>query len=103
MHAQIASRRPTIEMICRRFHVRRLDVVGSAARGGDFDETTSDADFLVEFDKDAGLPSLSSYFQLQSELSELLGRPVDLIDLASVRNPIVRDEILRYREAVYAS
>jgi uncharacterized protein len=38
--------------LCRRFHVRRLDVFGSAARG-DFDPEHSDVDFIVEFDRSA--------------------------------------------------
>ena len=36
--------------ICRRYHVKRLDVFGSAAVG-DFNPDTSDIDFLVEFDE----------------------------------------------------
>jgi len=34
--------------LCEKYHVKRLDVFGSAARG-DFDKS-SDIDFLVEFD-----------------------------------------------------
>jgi len=48
MHPSIAAKRPKIVEICRRFHVRRLEVFGSAARGDDFDPACSDADFLVE-------------------------------------------------------
>ncbi len=45
----IASHRDELRALCRRFHVRRLDGFGSAARG-DFDPAQSDLDFLVEFD-----------------------------------------------------
>ena len=36
--------------ICRRHHVKRLELFGSAATG-DFNPDTSDIDFLVEFDE----------------------------------------------------
>ena len=44
----IQLRREELWALCRRFHVRRLDLFGSAARG-DFDPERSDLDFLVEF------------------------------------------------------
>jgi predicted nucleotidyltransferase len=45
----IQLRREELRALCRRFHVRRLDLFGSAARG-DFDPERSDVDFLVEFE-----------------------------------------------------
>ena len=48
MIADIALHREELRDLCRRFHVRRLEVFGSAARG-DFDPARSDLDFLVEF------------------------------------------------------
>jgi predicted nucleotidyltransferase len=44
---EIESHREELRALCRRFHVRRLDLFGSAARG-DLDPTRSDFDFLVE-------------------------------------------------------
>ena len=38
----IEMRRADIAELCRRFHVDRLDVFGSAARGSDYDPTRSD-------------------------------------------------------------
>jgi uncharacterized protein len=46
----IQLRREELRALCRRFHVRRLDLFGSAARG-DFDPERSHLDFLVEFDR----------------------------------------------------
>jgi uncharacterized protein len=43
----IEAQRSAIAELCRRFHVRRLDVFGSAARGTDFDPSRSDVDLLV--------------------------------------------------------
>jgi hypothetical protein len=41
----IEDNRAELERLCRRFHVRRLDLFGSAATGG-FAPETSDLDFL---------------------------------------------------------
>jgi predicted nucleotidyltransferase len=49
MQPLIAARHAEIGEICRRFHVRRLDVFGSAARD-DFDPAHSDLDLLALFE-----------------------------------------------------
>ncbi len=49
MIAEISSHREELQQLCRRFHVRRLDLFGSAT-GQEFDPARSDLDFLVEFD-----------------------------------------------------
>jgi hypothetical protein len=49
MQASINEKRDALAAICRRFGVTRLEVFGSAARGGDFDHDRSDVDFLVTF------------------------------------------------------
>ena len=46
----IAQHSDELTELCRRHHVKRLEVFGSAAVG-DFDPDTSDIDFLVEFDE----------------------------------------------------
>ena len=53
MHPLIQEKCADIAALCRRYHVRHLEVFGSAARGVDFDMASSDADFLVEFGPDA--------------------------------------------------
>jgi hypothetical protein len=60
---EIASHREELRALCRRFHVRRLDLFGSAARG-DFDPEHSDVDFIVEFERDAPLHPFDAYFGL---------------------------------------
>ena len=52
MHPLIAGKLPEIARICEDFHVRRLELFGSAARAADFDPAHSDADFLVEYQPD---------------------------------------------------
>jgi len=97
------AHRAEVAEICRRFHVRRLDVFGSAARGTDFDPARSDVDLLVTYDPDVPRPSLAEYFGLRDELSALLGRPVDLVMSGAVRNPFIRADIGQARELLHAA
>lgn len=103
MHPSIAAKQAQIAEICRRFHVRRLEVFGSAARGDDFNETHSDADFLVEIEPEVPMGLFNAYFGLKGELQSLLGRKVDLISPSAVENPFVRASIDRSREIVYGA
>jgi len=98
---EIELHRDELQALCRRFHVRRLDLFGSAARG-DFDPEHSDIDFLVEFDR--GHPdalSLETYFGLKESLEDLLGRPVDLVEPGAIRNPYLKASIDGSREPVF--
>ena len=101
MHPAIAQHRASISAICQRYRISRLEVFGSAARGDDFVPESSDADFLVEFAKDAQ-PDLHSFYGAKAEL-EQLGRGVDLVEPGAVRNPYVLASINRHREPVYAA
>jgi predicted nucleotidyltransferase len=102
MHPAIAQHRSGISAICKRYHIHRLEVFGSAARGDDFNPASSDADFLVEFALDAQ-PDLAAFFGAKTDLEKLLGRGVDLVEPGAVRNPYVLASINRNREAVYAA
>ena len=102
MHPAIAQHRSGISAICRRYRISRLDVFGSAARADDFNPASSDADFLVEFAPDAHA-GLEAFFGAKAELETLLGRGVDLVEPAALRNPYVLANINRNRESVYAA
>ena len=100
--------RPRIEVpeaalaaLCRRWKIGELAVFGSALRD-DF-AADSDVDMLVSFAPDAEW-SLFDHAQMQDELSELLGRPVDLVSrrgLEGSRNYIRRKAILGSAEVIY--
>ena len=49
MVSPIARHRDELEELCRRYHVRRLELFGSAV-SGKFNPDTSDPDFLVSFE-----------------------------------------------------
>ena len=69
--------------------IRRLAVFGSFARNEATD--TSDIDLLVEFSRPVGLFEFS---RVRRQLSELLGREVDLITFAGLREEL-RERILK--------
>ncbi len=99
---QIAVHREELRALCRRFHVRRLDLFGSAARG-DFDPANSDIDFIVDFDRSAPQHPFDAYFGFKEALEELFGRSVDLVEAGAVENPYLKASIEKNRENVYAA
>ena len=104
MIAEISLHREELRALCRRFHVRRLEVFGSAARDADFDPARSDIDFLVEFS--TGDDDFARFVDFKQALEALLDRRVDLVDRKAIetsRNYIRKRHILTDTEPVYAA
>jgi len=87
-HIDIPSE--AIAAFCGRHHIRRLGLFGSVLRD-DF-TPDSDLDVLVEFEE-GHTPGLA-FFGMQEELSELLGRPVDL-NTPGFLSRYFRDQVLK--------
>jgi len=85
-----------ISAFCRRHDIRRLSLFGSILRS-DFGEE-SDIDVLVEFEPDH-VPGLA-FFEMEAELSRILGRPVDL-NTPQFLSPHFRDQVLREAAVQY--
>jgi predicted nucleotidyltransferase len=81
---------------CERHHIRRLALFGSVLRD-DF-TPESDVDVLVEFE--AGSTPGFALVRMQDELSEILGRRVDLNTVNSL-SKYFRDEVLAEAEELY--
>ena len=79
-----------VAKFCKRNRIRKLSIFGSALRG-DF-SPDSDIDVLVEFEPDAcvGLVRLAG---MEIELSEILGRKVDL-NTPGFLSKYFRDKVL---------
>ena len=87
--------------ICRQFHVRRLELFGSA-NTNEFDQQTSDLDFLVDFLPGTDLgPWLAHYFDLQRALEDLFHRHIDLVMPSAIRNPHFANHVNRTRRLLY--
>jgi predicted nucleotidyltransferase len=101
----MTSRRVRIEIphdrivdFCRRHHIRRLALFGSVLRD-DF-TPASDVDMLVEFEP--GKTPGFAFFRMQDELSEMIGRRVDL-NTPKELSKYFRDEVLADAEDLYVA
>jgi len=85
-----------IAEFCRRNHIRRLALFGSVLRE-DFGPD-SDVDVLVEFEPQARVGL--AFFAMELELSEILGRKVDL-NTPGFLSKFFRDEVLAEAQVQY--
>lgn len=85
-----------ISAFCQRHHIRKLALFGSALRD-DF-QANSDLDVLVEFDP-KHVPGLE-FFAMEQELSEILGRKVDLNTLDFI-SPYFRNQVQAQAAILY--
>ena len=95
-HAELSA-------FCKRWHVTELALFGSVLRD-DFGPD-SDIDVLIRFESEP-TPGLFGIVRMERELSELFGRPVDLVTRGGVensRNYIRRKAILDSARVVYAA
>jgi len=98
----ILAKRQEIAELCRKHHVRRLSVFGSAARD-DFDPATSDVDVLVVFSPAADAVYAKNYYSLRDNLELLLHREVDLVRDGVIRNPYRLRSIEEDKVDLYAT
>jgi len=85
----------SLKDVCRRNDISQLFLFGSYARGDERED--SDIDLLVRFSKPK---SLLSVIAIQRQISEILGRPVDLITEPAI-SPYLRDRIMKELRIVY--
>jgi predicted nucleotidyltransferase len=90
--------RQKLTEFCRTNHIFRLALFGSILRD-DF-RPDSDVDVLVEFEP-GHVPGLK-FFALERELSELLGRKVDL-NTPNFLSPYFRGRVLAEAEVQYVA
>lgn len=101
MNIQISSlidmTRDEWEAFCRKNHIRKLALFGSALRGEIRPE--SDLDLLVEFEPEQE-PTLIGLSGMELELSERLGRDVDMRTPEDLSR-YFRDEVMKTAEVLY--
>ncbi len=87
--AIITDHQAEIDALCRKFHVRRLEVFGSAATG-DWDPSSSDIDFLVSF-----VPGewTTTQDDLKCAFEELFRREIDIVRDRKFDNPYFRQSV----------
>jgi len=87
-----------IAEFCRRNHIRKLALFGSAL--GEKFRSDSDIDLLVEFYPEY-IPGLIRLAGMEIELTEIVGRKVDLRTEEDLSN-YFRDEVVKSAEVQYA-
>ena len=87
-----------IARFCRRHHIRRLALFGSVLRD-DF-RPESDVDVLVEFEP--GHTPGFGFFDMQDELSRLIGQRVDL-NTANFLSPRIRRKVEDEAEVLFGA
>lgn len=97
MNQSLTIPRDAIAVFCQHNHIRKLALFGSALRD-DF-RPDSDVDILVEFEPEArvGLIRLAG---MELDLSELLGRKVDLRTPQDLSRHF-RDEVVQQAETLH--
>lgn len=92
MHPLVRRRLPQIQALCSRFRVRRLSLFGSSAAPPSNAEPR-DIDLLVEFESMDPAGHADAYFGLLEQLEDLFQMPVDLVELAAIRNPVFKQAV----------
>jgi len=99
LHHDVAMRRSEIDRVCAELGVRRLELFGSATRGG----PPRDLDFLVDLGERPPVEYARVYFALRERLIELFARPVDLITPPGLQNPYFRQRVEQEKILLYAA
>jgi predicted nucleotidyltransferase len=92
-----ARLRSAVEDSPYRASIRSVALFGSHVQGTAGDD--SDVDVLIDFDPQATI-GLFEFIEIQEQLSEALGRKVDLLTPESL-SKYFRDEVLKQAEPVY--
>ncbi len=98
----IEQNKEQLKNLCSRYHVSVLELFGSAATD-DFDDKTSDLDFLVVFDDSVKENRFDNFFSFLDELRKIFNRPVDLVEEGGLKNPYLIRRINQTRRKIYGS
>lgn len=99
--SEIVISKQVLQASAKKFHIKRLSLFGSAARGEL--KSSSDIDLLVEFEK-GNTPSMGGMVEVHDALESLFnGYKVDLATPSTLNNPYRRKEIEKDLEQLYAA
>lgn len=90
--------RARLDAICARYGIAALEVFGSIARG----DESPDSDVDVLYELKPGVRLGWEVEDLNSELTRLFGRQVDLVSKRSL-HPALRDAVLAESRLLYAA
>jgi predicted nucleotidyltransferase len=102
MQELIEQHRQGLIDLCRKYDVRRLDLIGSALRD-DFNQAESDLDFVVEFNDFTVENAADRYLGLMIDLEDLFHRKIDLVSYRAIQNPYFKKSVDETRVQLYAA
>lgn len=88
-----------LKILCDKYYVSELYVFGSVANGKVTDK--SDIDLLVRFSDVDPLEYYDNYMDFKESLSALFARDIDLIEMQTIKNPILKRSIDRNKIILY--
>lgn len=92
-----------LNALCVQHRVDELYLFGSAAKG-EFIDSSSDLDFAVRFsDQIDPVDMADLYFGLLEELENLFDRPIDVLSIPAIRNPVIIRELEHSKIKLYAA
>ena len=100
MDATLTAATADIARLCATYGVVRLDVFGSAAADAPA-SPPHDYDFLVELAEDEQVSKARRWIAFAQALEATLGKPVDLVSPANVRNPHFAQAVQASRVPIY--
>jgi predicted nucleotidyltransferase len=89
----------TIRSLCRKHNVAQLFVFGSVL--DDSFDSSSDIDFIVDFNDISLEQYADNYFNLKNALEDLFQRNVDLLEDQAIKNPFLRSSIDSTKKIIY--
>jgi len=99
----IEQNRESLKLLCKQYHVARLEIFGSARREENFDSDKSDLDFLVEFLPLEQDQHADTYFGLLFGLQKMFHKNIDLVMTCAIKNPYFLQAVNQERELIYAA
>lgn len=89
----------SIQTLCEKHHVEKLYLFGPAAKGTMTEG--SDVDLLVKFKEMKTSEYFENFLVLKNELQGVFGRKTDLVELQTLKNPVLIDSINQSKELIY--
>ena len=89
-----------IESFCQKYGVEEFALFGSVLRK-DFGPD-SDIDVMLKFKPGYGF-TFENTPNIQDDLKQIFGRPIDVIEKGKIRNPLRRQAIMSAYQVVYAA
>ncbi|MCK5705093.1 MAG: nucleotidyltransferase domain-containing protein [Cyclobacteriaceae bacterium] len=88
-----------INELCKKYHVAELYVFGSVLTNNF--KADSDIDFLVRYEGVEPLEYFDNYMDFKEGLEILFSRKIDLVEMQTVKNPILKRSIDRNKIILY--